>query len=191
VNRLQLTIALDQNFNEKELHKIAESLGGAFELKDRVYMLKSSEESPPTAVFALGQVTKDNLPYILGVIKSEYWKKAKKEIAQTLGKRRKDEDPLISFECSFDTLKANIRCRSSDRKVIETAFEHLDLALESLWTLIQKKDLPSTKAQVYLGFHEPTKIFRIDRLVVLGREFAEYEYDEKKQIWSQIPPGKT
>jgi len=191
VNRLQLTIALDQNFNEKELRKIAESLGGAFELKDRVYMLKSSEESPPTAVFALGQVTKDNLPYILGVIKSEYWKKAKKEIAQTLGKRRKDEDPLISFECSFDTLKANIRCRSSDRKVIETAFEHLDLALESLWTLIQKKDLPSTKAQVYLGFHEPTKIFRIDRLVVLGREFAEYEYDEKKQIWSQIAPGKT
>lgn len=191
MNRLQLTIALDQNFNEKELRKIAESLGGAFELKDRVYMLKSSEESPPTAVFALGQVTKDNLPYILGVIKSEYWKKAKKEIAQTLGKRRKDEDPLISFECSFDTLKANIRCRSSDRKVIETAFEHLDLALESLWTLIQKKDLPSTKAQVYLGFHEPTKIFRIDRLVVLGREFAEYEYDEKKQIWSQIAPGKT
>ena len=191
MNRLQLTIALDQNFNEKELHKIAESLGGAFELKDRVYMLKSSEESPPTAVFALGQVTKDNLPYILGVIKSEYWKKAKKEIAQTLGKRRKDEDPLISFECSFDTLKANIRCRSSDRKVIESAFEHLDLALESLWTLIQKKNLPSTKAQVYLGFHEPTKIFRIDRLVVLGREFAEYEYDEKKQIWSQIPPGKT
>lgn len=191
MNRLQLTIALDQNFNEKELHKIAESLGGAFELKDRVYMLKSSEESPPTAVFALGQVTKDNLPYILGVIKSEYWKKAKKEIAQTLGKRRKDEDPLISFECSFDTLKANIRCRSSDRKVIETAFERLDLALESLWALIQKKDLPSTKAQVYLGFHEPTKIFRIDRLVVLGREFAEYEYDEKKQIWSQIAPGKT
>ena len=191
MNRLQLTIALDQNFNEKELHKIAESLGGAFELKDRVYMLKSSEEGPPTAVFALGQVTKDNLPYILGVIKSEYWKKAKKEIAQTLGKRRKDEDPLISFECSFDTLKANIRCRSSDRKVIESAFEHLDLALESLWTLIQKKNLPSTKAQVYLGFHEPTKIFRIDRLVVLGREFAEYEYDEKKQIWSQIPPSKT
>ena len=191
MNRLQLTIALDQNFNEKELHKIAESLGGAFELKDRVYMLKSSEESPPTAVFALGQVTKDNLPYILGIIKSEYWKKAKKKIAETLGKRRKDEDPLISFECSFDTLKANIRCRSSNRKVIETAFERLDLALESLWTLIQKKDLPSTKAQVYLGFHEPTKIFRIDRLVVLGREFAEYEYDEKKQKWSQIAPRKT
>jgi hypothetical protein len=127
----------------------------------------------------------------LGIIKSEYWKKAKKKIAQTLGKRRNDEDPLISFECSFDTLKANIRCRSSNRKVIETAFERLDLALESLWALIQKKDLPSTKAQVYLGFHEPTKIFRIDRLVVLGREFAEYEYDEKKQKWSQIVPRKT
>ena len=149
MDKLQLTIALDQNFSEKELVKISENLGGAFELKDRTYILKATEDKPPTAVFALGNISEKNLPSLLGVIKSEYWKKAAKNISKILGKRRGGDDPLISFECSIESLRAYMRCKTSDRKVIQAIFEHLDSALEYLWHLFQKDNIPSSKSQIY------------------------------------------
>ncbi len=186
MERLKLTIGLDQNFTEKELHKIAEAFGGAFDLKDRTYILKTSEESPPTAVFALGEITVKNIPQILGVMKSDYWKKAAKKISKTLSKRRKDEEPMISFECTVEGLDANMRCRTSNNEIVEAAFGHLDSALESLWELSQKKNLPGSKTHVYMGYHEPTKSFRIDRAIVLGTDFGEYEFDEKARSWRKI-----
>ena len=148
MDRLQLTIALDQNFSEKELAKISENLGGAFELKDRTYILKATEDKPPTAVFALGNISEKNLPSLLGVIKSEYWKKAAKNISKILGKRRRGDAPMISFEYSIESLRVYMRCKTSDRKVIQAIFEHLDSALEYLWHLVQKENLPSSKAQI-------------------------------------------
>lgn len=186
VEKLKLTVALDQNFSEKELHKIAEALGGAFDLKERAYILKASEEHPPTAAFVFGQISGESLPRILGVIKSDYWKRAKKDVSKILSKRRRGEDPMVSFECEVENLNAKMRCRSGDRKIVEAALERLDSAIESLWVLSQKKSLPGPKAQVYLGFHEPTRSFRIDRAVVLGPEFGEYEYDEKTGKWSKV-----
>ncbi|WP_455368941.1 hypothetical protein [[Eubacterium] cellulosolvens] len=186
MDRLQLTIALDQNFSEKELTKISENLGGAFELKDRTYILKATEDKPPTAVFALGNISEKNLPSLLGVIKSEYWKKAAKNISKILGKRRRGDDPLTSFECSIESLRAYMRCKTSNRKVIQAIFEHLDSALEYLWYLVQKEILPSSNAQIYLGFHEKSGAFRIDRAVVLQPDFAEYEFDEKDIKWNKI-----
>ena len=190
MEKLKLTIALDQHFTEKELQKIAEALGGTFELKNRTYMLKTSEESPPTAVFSFGEITKENIPYLLGVTKSDNWKKARKEISKILGKRREDEEPLISFECSVEGVKANMRCRVSDQKMVEAAFENLHLALDNLWSLAYKRNLPGQMLQIYFGFHEPSKRFRIDRAVVLGADFGEYEFDEKSEKWSKIASGK-
>lgn len=190
MEKLKLTIALDQHFTEEELRKIAEALGGAFELKNRTYMMKTSEESPPTAVFSFGEITRENIPYLLGVVKSDYWKKARKEISKMLGKRREDEEPLVSFECSVEDVKANMRCRTSDQKMVEAAFEHLHLALDTLWSLAYGKKLPGPKSQIYFGFHEPSKRFRIDRAVVLGKDFAEYEFDEKNEKWGKVASGK-
>jgi len=190
MEKLKLTIALDQHFNEKELHKIAEALGGAFELKNRTYILETSEDNPPTAAFSFGEITRENIPYLLGVIKSDYWRKARREISKILGKRREDEEPLISFECSVEGVKANMRCRTSDQKILEAAFEHLHLALDTLWSLAHKKNLPGPKSQIYFGFHEPSKKFRIDRAVVLGADFGEYEFDEKSEKWSKVASGK-
>ena len=186
MDRLQLTIALDQNFSEKELANISENLSGAFELKDKTYILKASEDKPPTAVFAFGNISEKNLPSLLGVIKSDYWKKAAKDISKILGKRRKGDDPLISFECSIESLRAFMRCKTSNRKVIQQIFEHLDSALEYLWHMFQKENLPSSKAQIYFGFNEKSGTFRIDRAVVLQPDFAEYEFDEKKMKWNKI-----
>jgi hypothetical protein len=186
MDRLQLTIALDQNFSEKELVRISENLGGAFELKDRTYILKATEDKPPTAVFALGNISDKNLPSLLGVIKSEYWKKAAKNISKILGKSRRGEAPMISFELSIESLKAYMRCKTSNRKVIQAIFEHLDSPLEYLWYLVQKEKLPSSKAQIYCGFHEKMGAFIIDRAVVLQPKFAEYEFDEKNMKWNKI-----
>ena len=186
MDRLQLTIALDQNFSEKELAKISENLAGAFELKDRTYILKATEDKPPTAVFALGNISEKTLPSLLGVIKSEYWKKAAKNVSKILGKSRRGDDPMISFECSIESLRAYMRCRTSDRKVIQAIFEHLDSPLEYLWYLVQKEKLPSSKAQIYFGFNEKSESFRIDRAVVLQPDFSEYEFDEKNMKWNKI-----
>jgi hypothetical protein len=186
MDRLQLTIALDQNFSEKELAKISESLGGAFELKDRTYIIKATEDKPPTAVFALGNISDKNLPSLLGVIKSEYWKKAAKNISKILGKRRRGDAPLISFECSIESLRAYLRCKTSNSKVIQAIFEHLDSALEYLWHLVQKEKIPFSKAQIYFGFNEKSGAFRIDRAVILQPDFAEYEFDEKDMKWNKI-----
>jgi hypothetical protein len=186
MDRLQLTIALDQNFSEKELANISENLSGAFELKDRTYILKATEDKPPTAVFALGNISEKNLPSVLGVIKSDYWKKAAKNISKILGKRRSGDNPMISFECSIENLRAYMRCKTSNRKVIQRIFEHLDLALEYLWYMFQKENLPSSKAQIYFGFNEKSGTFRIDRAVVLQPDFAEYEFDEKNMKWNKI-----
>ena len=161
MDRLQLTIALDQNFSEKELVNISENLSGAFELKDRTYILKATEDKPPTAVFALGNISDKNLPSVLGVIKSDYWKKAAKNISKILGKRRSADDPMISFECSIENLRAYMRCKTSNRKVIQRIFEHLDSALEYLWYMFQKENLPSSKAQIYFGFNEKSGTFRM------------------------------
>ncbi|MGQ9543288.1 MAG: hypothetical protein ACUVTM_04270 [Candidatus Bathyarchaeia archaeon] len=188
MERLQLTVALDQNFSEKELHKIAEAFGRAFNLKDRVYMLKASEENPPTAVFSFGEISTEKLPYLLGVMKSEYWRRVRKDVSKILSKRRKGEDPMVSFECVLEGLSVKFRCRTSDREIMEAAFERLDSALENLWSLTRKGEMPFQKAQVYLGFHEPTRTYRIDRAVVLTPEFGEYEYDEKTGKWSKVSP---
>jgi len=186
MKRLQLTIALDQNFTEEELRKIAEAVGGAFELKDRTYILKTPEEGPPTAAFSFGEISKENLPSLLGVIKSDYWKEARKEISKILSKRRNDEEPIISFECAIEGVKASMKCRTDNHKIVESAFERLDLALESLWIITQKKNVPGQKPQLYLGFDDSKKIFRIDRAIVLGPEAGEYIFDEKAQKWSKV-----
>ena len=186
MKKLQLTIALDQNYTEKELHKIAETLGRAFELKDRTYILKTSEDSPPTAMFSFGEITKENLPYILGVVKSDYWKKVRKEISKMLSNRRKGEEPIISFECSIEDIKASMKCRTDKHKIVESAFEHLYSALDLLWSLAYQKNIPGKKVQLYLGFDESKKTFRIDRAVVLGPEFGEYQFDEKTRKWSKM-----
>jgi hypothetical protein len=55
-----------------------------------------------------------------------------------------------------------------------------------LWHLVQKEKLPSSKAQIYLGFDEKSEAFRIDRAVVLQPDFAEYEFDEKNVKWNKI-----
>jgi len=186
MKRLQLTIALDHNFTEKELHEIAEAVGGAFELKDRTYILETSEEGPPTVVFSFGEISKENLPSLLGVIKSDYWKKARKEISKILSKRRNDDEPMVSFECVIGGVKASMKCRTDKQKIVESAFERLDLALESLWILTQSKNVPGEKMLIYLGFDDSKKIFRIDRAVVLSPEFGEYMFDEKAQKWSKV-----
>ncbi|MBS7622618.1 hypothetical protein KEJ39_02945 [Candidatus Bathyarchaeota archaeon] len=186
MERLKLSIALDDRFEEGELQRIAEALGGAFDLKNRTYMLKASEESPPTAVFSFGEITGENIPYLLGVIRSDYWKKARKEISRILARRRDGEAPLVSFECSIGGVKANMRCRTSDQRSLEAAFEHLYSALDSLWTLAHNKNLPRSPSQIYLGYNEASKKYRIDRAVVLGTDFGEYEFDEKGGKWSKI-----
>jgi hypothetical protein len=191
MERLPLTIALDQNFSEKELRKVTEAFGRAFDIKDRVYMLKTSEENPPTAVFSFGQVSTEKLPYLLGVMKSDYWRRVKKDVSKILSKRRRGEDPMISFECTLEGFSVKLRCRSSDRKVVEAAFERLDSAVENIWSLTRREDIPFKKAQVYVGFHEPTMNYRIDRAVILTPEFSEYEYDEKNGKWSKISPVKN
>ena len=137
-------------------------------------------------MFALGNISEKNLPSLLGVIKSEYWKKAAENISKILGKRRRGDDPMISFECSMESLRAYMRCKTSNRKVIQAIFEHLDSALEYLWHLVQKENLPSSKAQIYFRFHEKSGAFRIDRAVVLQPDFAEYEFDEKNVKWNKI-----
>ena len=64
--------------------------------------------------------------------------------------------------------------------------ESLRRAFSHLSQIVKSGNIPSDDLQIYCGFDEKAKEYKIDRAVVFTPNFEEHIFDEKRGRWLKV-----
>ena len=180
-----LTIVIDSCYKESEIDESLKDIAKIFEIDERVYAIKVPKDKTPKLVFSFGKLNGENFSKVCHNIDSDVWKSASKKIAKAV-KQHKKGDSILVFECNYGKAKARLTCRTKDSKVVRSAMESLKKAVGFLSRIVESKNIPSNELQIYCGFDEKAKEYKIDRAIALTPDFQEHIFDEKREKWHRV-----
>lgn len=181
----KLTIAIDSYYKENEIKDPLKDIAKIFEIDERVYALKMPKDNTPTLVFSFGKLSGENFTRICNNFDSDAWKSAIKKIANVV-KQCKKSDSILVFECNYGKAKARLTCRTKNSKVVKSAMESLKRSINFLSQIVISGNIPSDELQIYCGFDEEAKEYKIDRAVSFNPNFREHIFDERKGKWTNV-----
>ena len=180
-----LTIAIDSCYKKNEIGESLKDIAKIFEIDERVYALKIPKDKTPKLVFSFGELNRENLSKVCHNIDSDVWKSASKKIGKVV-KQRKKGDSILIFECNYGETKARLTCRTKDSKVVRSAMDSLKKAFSFLSQIVKSGNIPSGELQIYCGFDEKAKDYKIDRAVAFTPNYQEHVFDEKRGKWCKV-----
>jgi hypothetical protein len=190
MDRTLLSIAVDSSYKESEIKNFLKDLVNIFDIEDRVYSLEKEEDKIPSIVISFGDLSGEKFSKVQNNLNSNFWKSASNKLAKIISKHGKEQDSILIFECNYKKARGRFTCRTKESKIAKSAMNSLESGFSFLTQIFKSEGIPSSEIQIYCGFDERDKEYKIDRAVTFTPKFQEYVYDEGNSKWNKIKMEK-